>query len=155
MAKLIDRLTLATYDDGTIEVAAEKNSLSVTQAANMLGATIREMIVEKIGLDAYCRREWGDADEAVKAFCDGLDYTFASMADWIDPEDFPWGDYAIVVIEENGEEIRCVASCRQEGKEYWILWSKRPLKKERYGQDEIMCWMPLPPGVKFRKEGEN
>ena len=55
MATLIDRLTLAVYDDGSIECAAENNNLTVDQAAATLGAAIRAGLIERDGLEGYQR----------------------------------------------------------------------------------------------------
>lgn len=155
MANLIDRLTLAVYDDGSVECAAENNTLTVGQAATTLGAAIRAGLIEKDGLEKYQKNVYGDKDEAVKAFCDGMDYFCAGMADWFSPENEPDEDMMVLFgINEDGKVTTCYGGYEKVQDKFHVKASNHLLKYTIYKRSKIMCWMLLPFPISFDKEKE-
>ena len=155
MATLIDRLTLAVYDDGSIECAAENNNLTVDQAAATLGAAIRAGIIERDGLEEYQKNVYGNKDKAVKAFCDGMDYFCAGMADWFSPENAPDEDMMVLFgVKEDGKVITCCGEYVKEYDEFRVTASKYTMEYAVYKRSEIMCWMLLPFPISFEKKEE-
>ena len=155
MANLIDRLTLAVYDDGSIECAAENNTLTIGQAAATLGAAIRAGLIDRDGLEEYQKNVHGDKDEAVKAFCDGMDYLCAAMADWFPPKNVP-SDGAMVLfgVKENGEVTTCCGEYVKKYDEFRVTANEYTMRQTIYKRSEIMCWMLLPFPISFEKEEE-
>ena len=155
MATLIDRLTLAVYDDGSIECAAENNNLTVDQAAATLGATIRAGLIERDGLEEYQKNVYGNKDKAVKAFCDGMDYFCAGMADWFPPENVPDDDMMLLFgVKEDDKVITCCGEYVKEHDEFRVLASNVQMERAVYKRNEIMCWMLPPFPVSFEKKEE-
>ncbi len=155
MATLIDRLTLAVYDDGSIECAAENNTLTVGQAAATLGAAIRAGLIDRDGLEEYQKNVHGDKDIAVKAFCDGMDYFCAGMADWFSPENAPdEGMMVLFGVKEDGKVITCCGEYVKEYDEFRVTASKYTMEYAVYKRSEIMCWMLLPFPISFEKKEE-
>ena len=153
MANLIDRLTLAAYDDGSIECAAENNTLTVGQAAATLGAAIRAGLIDRDGLEEYQKTVHGDKDIAVKAFCDGMDYWCAAMADWLSPENVPDEDMMVLFgVKEDGKVATCYGWYEKMQDKFYVKASNHLLKYTVYKRSKIMCWMLLPFPISFEKE---
>lgn len=156
MANLIDRLTLAVYDDGSIECAAENNTLTIEQAAATLGAAIRAGLIDRDGLEKYQKNVHGDKDRAVKAFCDGMDYFCASQVDWFSPENAPdEGMMVLFGIKERDKVATCYGWYEKAQDKFHVKASNRLLKYTAYKRNEIMCWMLLPFPINFDTEAED
>ena len=155
MANLIDRLTFAVYDDGSIECAAENNTLTTTQAAVTLGAAIRAALINRDGLEEYQKGVHGYKDMAVKAFCDGMDYFCAGMADWFPPKNAP-SDSAMVLfgVKEDGKVTTCCGEYVKKYDEFRVTASEYIMSQAVYKRSEIMCWMFPPFPIGFEKEEE-
>lgn len=155
MANLIDRLTLALYDDGSIECAAENNTLTVGQAAATLGAAIRAGLIDRDGLEEYQKTVHGDKDIAVKAFCDSMDYFCAGMADWLSPENVPDEDMMVLFgIKEDDKVTTCYGWYEKAQDKFYVKASSHLLKYTVYKRSKIMCWMLPPFPISFEKEKE-
>lgn len=153
MVNLIDRLTLAVYDDGSLECAAENNTLTVGQAAVTLGTAIRAGLIDRDGPEEYQKNVHGDKDIAVKAFCDGMDYFCAGMADWLSPENIPDdGMMVLFGVKEDGKVTTCCGEYVKKYDEFRVTASEYTMSQAVYKRSEIMCWMLLPFPISFKKE---
>lgn len=147
MSKLIDRLTIDVYEDGTIQSNSENNCISLEQASYALGSIIREMVLDDttgIKGDIAKRKVF---KSCIDSFSDGLD-ELSIIASWYNPQEtLPFSDKDKVLFYIDKSPKLLFGEYHKEKKVFIEQSTYLAFKPE-----EIVCWMFMPFPVNFKEE---